>query len=165
MATHHEAFQIETEHRPSFHNVTDQVRAIIARSGIQNGIVVVFSQHTTCSVIIQEDSLDTTYHGTPFIFQDLLDIFDKLIPPCQREGQYLHPGPKCVEHSVNVVQEAPAWTLNTDGHLRSSIIGRSESIPLVDGTLMLGEHGQIYFADFDSTHPRTRTVRIQIVGD
>lgn len=165
MTTHHEAFTIETEHRPSFHDVTDEVKRVIGRSGIRSGIVVVFSPHTTCSVIIQEDSRDTTFTGTKFIFQDLLDVFDKIIPECKKEGQYLHPGPKCVEYSVNVVDEPHAYTLNTDAHLRSALIGRSEAIPLIEGGLELGQHGRIYFADFDGTHPRTRTVRVQVVGD
>jgi thiamine phosphate synthase YjbQ (UPF0047 family) len=165
MATHHVAFELEMEIRPSFHDVTDRVKEIVLESGIKNGIVVVFSQHTTCSVIIQEDSFDETFNGTKFIFQDLLDVLGPLIPPCEKEGQYLHPGPKCVDHSVNVVKEAPAWTLNTDAHLRSSLMGRSESIPIVESEVTLGMHGRIYFADFDSTHARTRTVRVQVVGD
>jgi thiamine phosphate synthase YjbQ (UPF0047 family) len=165
MATHHVAFELEMEIRPSFHDVTDRVKEIVLESGIKNGIVVVFSQHTTCSVIIQEDSFDETFNGTKFIFQDLLDVLGPLIPPCEKEGQYLHPGPKCVDHSVNVIKEAPAWTLNTDAHLRSSLMGRSESIPIVESEVVLGMHGRIYFADFDSTHARTRTVRVQVVGD
>ena len=56
MATHHEVFELNTQIRPSFHDVTDRVKESVLDSGIQNGIVVVFSQHTTCSVIIQEDS-------------------------------------------------------------------------------------------------------------
>jgi thiamine phosphate synthase YjbQ (UPF0047 family) len=165
MATHHVAFELEMEIRPSFHDVTDRVKEIVLESGIKNGIVVVFSQHTTCSVIIQEDSFDETFNGIKFIFQDLLDVLGPLIPPCEKEGQYLHPGPKCVDYSVNVIEEAPAWTLNTDAHLRSSLMGRSESIPIVESELVLGMHGRIYFADFDSTHARTRTVRVQVVGD
>ena len=165
MATYHESFEIETEHWPSFHDVSERVKKGVSISGIQNGIAVVYSQHTTCSVIIQEDSRDTTYNGTKFIFQDLLDVLDVVIPQCQKEGQYMHPGPKCVDHSVNVVGETPAQTLNTDGHLRSSLMGRSESIPIVEGVLLLGEHGNIYFADFDGTRPRKRVVRVQVVGD
>lgn len=165
MATYHEAFEIETEHRPSFHDVTDQVGEAVAHSGIRNGIVVVFSQHTTCSVVIQEDSRDTTFNGVKFVFQDLLDVLDRIVPECKKEGQYLHPGPKCVEYSVNVVGETRADTLNTDAHLRSVLFGRSESVPLLDGRLVLGEHGHIYFADFDGTRPRTRIVRVQVVGD
>lgn len=165
MTTHHVVFTINTEVRPSFHDVTVQVREAVEDSGIRNGVVVVYSQHTTCSVIIQEDSLDETYNGTKFIFQDLLDVLQSLIPTCQKEGQYMHPGPKCVEHSVNVVKEDISATLNTDAHLRSCLIGRSESIPIVGGNIELGEHGRVYFADFDGTRARTRTVRIQVVGD
>jgi thiamine phosphate synthase YjbQ (UPF0047 family) len=165
MATFHAAFEVQSSHRPSFHDVTAKVKEILGASGIKDGILVVFSQHTTCSVIIQENSLDRTYNDTLFLFQDLLDVFKTIIPKCEKEGQYLHPGPKCVEHSVNVIGEDAAETLNTDAHLRSMILGRSVSIPLFDSELLLGEHGHIYFADFDGTRSRKRTVRVQIVGD
>ena len=165
MATYFESFEIETEHMPSFHDVSEQVKNTVSISGIKNGIVVVYSKHTTCSIIIQEDSLDTTYNGTRFLFQDLLDTLQVLIPECKKEGQYMHPGPKCVEHSVKIFKEEPAQTLNTDAHLRSCLMGRSESIPIVNSELQLGEHGHIYFADFDGTRSRKRVVQIQIVGD
>lgn len=165
MTVHHEIIGLQTEARPSFYDVTEQVKAIVARSGVRDGIVVVFSQHTTCSVFIQEDSYDTTYNGTKFIMQDLLDIFDRIVPVCKKEGQYMHPGPKCTDHSVNVVAEPLPYTLNTDAHLRSCIMGRSESIPIVDGSVQLGEFGCIYFADFDGTRARERIVRVQVVGE
>lgn len=165
MSTHHEAFEIETPAMPAFEDVTDRVRQVVSESGITNGIAVVYSQHTTCSVLIQEDSIDTTLRGTKYVLQDMLNVLDGVIPSCTREGQYLHPGPGCVRHSVEVVGEAPAWTLNTDAHLRSCFMGRSESIPIVNGKLELGEHGHIYFADFDGTRPRKRNVHVQVVGD
>jgi len=165
VATHHEAFEIETPAMPAFDDVTDRIKQIVSESGITDGIAVVYSQHTTCSVLIQEDSLDTTLRGTKYVLQDLLNVLDAVIPPCTREGQYLHPGPECVRHSVQVVGEAPAWTLNTDAHLRSCLLGRSESIPIVGGELLLGEHGRVYFADFDGTRPRVRMVHVQVVGD
>lgn len=165
MVVQHELFRIHTEARPSFIDVTGQVKEIVSKSGVKEGIVVVFSQHTTCSVIIQEDSLDTTYNGVKYIHQDLLDILDKIIPQCKKEGQYLHPGPKCVEHSTKVIGETPADTLNTDAHLRSSLMGRSETIPITKSEVMLGEHGHLYFIDFDGTRPRERIVRVQILGE
>jgi secondary thiamine-phosphate synthase enzyme len=55
--------------------------------------------------------------------------------------------------------------LNTDAHLRSVIMGRSQSIPIIDGAMTLGEFGRIYFADFDQVRARERTVRVQIVGE
>jgi secondary thiamine-phosphate synthase enzyme len=165
MTTYHECFEIETESRPSFHDVSVKVKNAIKNSGIKNGIAVVYSQHTTCSVMIQEDSIDTTYNGTKYVFQDLLDILDEIVPECKKEGQYMHPGPKCVENSKTMFDEDAAFTLNTDAHLRSSLIGRSESIPVVEGVLQLGEHGHIFFADFDGTRARTRTVQVQLVGE
>lgn len=165
MTAFHESIKIVTENRPSFHDLTGKVNEIISHSGIKDGIVVVFSQHTTCSVIIQEDSLDRTENNTLYLFQDLLDVLERVIPKCEREGQYLHPGPKCIEYSTNVFGETVAEALNTDAHLRSALMGRSESIPLIAGELQLGEHGHVYFADFDGTRSRTRIVRVQIVGE
>jgi thiamine phosphate synthase YjbQ (UPF0047 family) len=128
MATHHESIEIETEAMPTFYDMTDQVREIVARSNIMDGIAVVFSQHTSCSVIIQEESHDTTYFGTKYLFQDLLDVLEALIPRCRREGQYLHPGPEHIEYVVEALGELPAWSLNTDAHLRSCLLaGRVHS--------------------------------------
>ena len=54
---------------------------------------------------------------------------------------------------------------NTDAHLRSSIIGRSETIVVEDGVPDLGEFGFIYFIDFDQTRSRTRTVQVMVIGE
>ncbi len=56
MTIYHEVIELETEIRPSFHDISDQVNRALAQSGVSNGLVAVFSQHTTCSIIIQEDS-------------------------------------------------------------------------------------------------------------
>ena len=165
MTVYHELFEINTAARATFHDVTARVNEIVARSGVNNGITVVFSQHTTCSIMIQEESHDTTYHGTKYILQDLLNVFEKIIPQCRHEGQYLHPGPQHATYAVEELGERAEWSLNTDAHLRSCLMGRSESIPLVDGKLELGQFGLVYFVDFDGTRERKRTVRVQIVGE
>ena len=61
--------------------------------------------------------------------------------------------------------EEAFWSLNTDAHLRSVIMGRSETVPVVDGNMILGEFGRIYFADFDQVRARKRVVQIQIMGE
>lgn len=165
MAVYHEFFKIQTDPQPAFYEVTEQVKAIVSRSRVKEGIAVVFSQHTTCSVMIQEESHDTTLSGMKFLLQDLLNVFDGLIPVCKHEGQYLHPGPKHVQYALEELGESPAWALNTDAHLRSSLMGRSETIPILDGKLELGQFGQIYFIDFDGVRLRERTVRVQIIGE
>ncbi len=165
MAVYHEAFGIRTPAKPSFHDVTDRVRDILAQSNIKNGIATVYSQHTTCSVIIQEESHDAILDGTKFVLQDLLDVLEKIVPRCRREGQYLHPGPKHLEHAIRNLGEEAVWSLNTDAHLRSCIMGRSETIPIIAGKLELGEFGQVYFVDFDAVRERERVVHVQIIGE
>lgn len=164
MSVFHHSFKIQSDRRPTFHDVTDQVIEALKNSGIREGICLVFSQHTTCSVMIQEASDDVNYWGTELLMQDLVGVLEKIIPTCRTEGQYLHPGPLHIEAGKGR-QELPSWSLNTDAHLRSIIMGRSESIPVIDGKIELGEFGRIYFADFDQVRARERTVRVQIVGE
>lgn len=164
MAVYHECFKIQSDRRPTFHDVTAEVQAALEKSNIKNGILLVFSQHTTCSVLIQEASDDVNYWGTELLMQDLANVLTNIIPTCTTEGQYLHPGPKHIE-AATLRGELPSWSLNTDAHLRSVIMGRSQSIPVVDGGLVLGEFGRVYFVDFDQVRARERIVRVQIVGE
>ena len=164
MTVFHKFFKIQSDRRPTFHDVTEQVGQILAISGVSDGILVVFSQHTTCSVLIQEASDDVNYWGTDLLMQDLVNVLEKVIPTCRTEGQYLHPGPKHIEAAAER-DELPSWSLNTDAHLRSVILGRSITIPIEDGKMVLGEFGRIYFADFDQVRARERYVRVQIVGE
>jgi secondary thiamine-phosphate synthase enzyme len=164
MTVYHEEFKIQSDRRPTFHDVTDQVQTALKNSCIREGILLVFSQHTTCSVMIQEASDDVNYWGTEFLMQDLVNTLTKIIPTCLTEGQYQHPGPKHIQAAIGR-DELPSWSLNTDAHLRSVLMGRSVSIPINDGAMLLGDFGRIYFADFDQTRARERTVRVQIVGE
>jgi len=150
--------------RPTYHSITDQVKDIVARAQVNAGICVVFSRHTTCTVIIEEDSMDMAYTGATYLQQDLTDVLESMIPTCRKEGQYMHPGPLATEFAATHGEDKPG-TLNTDGHLRSSIMGRSESIPIIDGKLELGDFGHIYFIDLDQTRPRQRRVVVQIIGE
>ena len=164
MSVYNESFQIQSDRRPTFHDVTEKVQEALRKSGVQNGILLVYSQHTTCSVLIQEASDDVNYWGTELLMQDLVNALEKVIPTCRTEGQYLHPGPRHIQAAAGR-DELPSWSLNTDAHLRSVIMGRSQSIPVIDGAMTLGEFGRIYFADFDQVRARERTVRVQIVGE
>lgn len=162
---YNESFKLESRHRAvSFHDVTEQVKEIAARSGIKNGIVVVYSHHTTCSVITQECAFDMSMTGLETLQQDLVNVFENIIPTCRYEGMYLHPGQKALafaeEHG-----EDNFGCHNTDAHLRSSIIGRNVTIVSVDGELDLGEFGRIHFIDWDQTRGRTRTVQVMIIGE
>lgn len=164
MTTYHATFTVENDARPTFTDVTEEVQRAVRDLGIADALVTVFSQHTTCSVLIQEQSDDTTYWGTQLILQDMVNGLSKLFPTCEHEGQYLHPGPQHIEIAGRERDERPEWSLNTDAHLRSVMLGRSVAIPLQDGALQLGEFGRIYFADFDQVRARTRTVRVVVTA-
>jgi secondary thiamine-phosphate synthase enzyme len=151
-------------HICTFHNVTEQTKRIVECSKIRNGIVVVYSHHTTCSVIIQECAFDMSMTGLETLQQDFVDVFDAIVPVCRTEGLYLHPGKKALSFAADHGEDARGCH-NTDAHLRSALVGRSESIALIDGAMDLGDYGFIYFVDFDQTRGRERTIQVTVVGD
>lgn len=160
-----ESFTVQSNDKAvTFHNVTAKAKEIVAKSGIKDGIAVVYSHHTTCSVITQECAFDMSMTGLETLQQDLVEVFENIIPAQRKEGMYLHPGPKALKFAVEHDEDARGCH-NTDAHLRSSIIGRSETIIVNDGVLDLGEFGFIYFIDFDTTRARQRTVQIMIIGE
>ena len=160
-----QSFKLESRHRAvSFHDVTDKVKEIFAASHIKDGIVVVYSHHTTCSVITQECAFDTSMTGLETLQQDLVNVFEEWIPTCRYEGMYLHPGKKALDFAESVGEDNFGCH-NTDAHLRSSIIGRNVTIVAVDGEMDLGEFGRIHFIDWDQTRGRTRTVQVMIIGE
>jgi secondary thiamine-phosphate synthase enzyme len=165
MTIRHEHFTIQSEARVTFEDVTDKVLAIAKETGVKNGILQVYSQHTTCAVVIQEQSDDTNFYGTQFVLQDMVNGLSTLFPTCTSEGQYLHPGAMHIDIAKRERAEEAWWSLNTDAHLRSVMLARSVSIPLADGNLILGEFGRIYFGDFDQTRARQRTVWVSVLGE
>ena len=167
MKVYREEIKLKSEkNHPTFHDVTKGVAEALKRSEVKNGMCVVYSHHTTCSVMTQECSHDNTYYGLEFLQQDLVDVMEKLVPQCVVEGQYRHPGPKHVDFGMNVAHEVGEWTsLNTDAHLRSVFFGRSETIVIMDGALDLGEFGYVYFVDWDQIRDRDRVCQVQIIGE
>jgi len=160
-----ESFKVQSNDKVcTFHNVTAGAKEALARSGIKNGILVVYSHHTTCAVITQECAFDMSMTGLETLQQDLVEVFENIVPTQRKEGMYLHPGPKALKFAEEHDEDARGCH-NTDAHLRSSIIGRSETIVVDDGQMDLGEFGFIYFIDFDQTRARQRTVQIMIIGE
>lgn len=165
MAYYHDTCTLSSDRRVTFDDVTDRVIESVKKSCIKDGLINVYSQHTTCSVLIQEQSDDVNYWGTQYILQDMVNGISKIFPKCETEGQYLHPGPIHIEIASRERNEEAVWSLNTDAHLHSVILGRSVTVPIVNGNIQLGEFGRIYFADFDQVRARERTVMFTIVGD
>ncbi len=166
MTVHHAVTSVHSPlHKPMFHDVTAEAAKAVTASGIAFGTITIYSPHTTCSVIIQEESHDRTFDGTEHLLQDMLDRLEPIAPTCRHEGQYLHPGPKHIAHATGTLGEEAWWSLNTDAHIRSGLIGRSETIPVVDRRMELGQFGKVYFVDFDGTRPRDRKVHFTVMGE
>ena len=167
MICYNEKIKVNSEVcHPTFFDISDKIRKAIQNSGAKSGICVVYSHHTTCSIMIQELSHDKNYYGLEYLQQDICNVMEKLIPTCRSEGQYMHPGPKHIDFAMNEVGEVGEWTcLNTDAHMRSCIFGRSESIVIENGRPDLGEFGHVYMIDWDQVRERERMVQIQIIGE
>lgn len=141
----------------------------IWKSQINNGVVIVSSPHTTCSVYFDEYMHDVNYYGDDLLQVDLNEVLEKIIPTQTTEGQYHSPGPEHIKYGMAKTDPnypALEWTmLNTDGHLRSDLLGASESFIVRDGKLLIGEVGSIYFVDFDQTRERNRMCNIMVMGN
>jgi secondary thiamine-phosphate synthase enzyme len=164
MQVHHGSVEVDTPARQEFFDLTEQFQEFVTGTGVRDGLAVAYTAHTSCCVILQEESEDVTYYGTQLLLQDTLNVFAKIAPPTRHEGQYLHPGPIHIRNAGVLREELPAWGLNTDGHIISSILGRSETVPLVGGVPLLGEFGRVYFGDLDAVRERTRTLHFQVLG-
>lgn len=149
--------------RVTFFDLTDEVRAVVERSGIVEGLVSVFSPHTTCAVITQEAAFDLSMTGLETLQQDFVDALARVMPEQSREGVYLHPGPQAIAFAAEH-DEGLREAHNTDAHLRSALIGRSETIPVKAGVPGLGEFGRVYFIDFDHRRARQRRVDVTVWG-
>jgi secondary thiamine-phosphate synthase enzyme len=129
---------METPGHGEIVDLTEGVRRIVRTCEADRGLVTVFVTGSTAAV--------TTMEHEPGGVSDLQALLDRLIPP---SGDYEH---NRLNHDTNA-----------HAHLRAAVIGPSETIPLVDGTLALGTWQQIVLIDFD-VRPRTRTVTVQIVS-
>ncbi|MGI6689700.1 MAG: YjbQ family protein [Clostridiales bacterium] len=148
----------------TFHNITDQVKEIVKKSGVTTGTVTVYSHHTTCCVITQEAAFDMSMTGLETLQQDFVNSFHAIMPNQYSEGVYLHPGPKALAYAEQHGEDARGCH-NTDAHLRSALVGRSEVIVILEGEVDLGDFGFIYFIDFDQTRARKRKASILVMGE
>lgn len=132
-----ELIKIQTGARETLVDITPQVRDLVRRSGVRDGLVAVYAQGATGAIMIQENWDDS-------VQRDVIDLLRKLIP-C---GVWQH----------------DAQDGNGDSHLKSGLVGPSESIPLIDGQLGLSTWQNIFFCEFDGPR-RERTVVCTILKD
>ena len=156
--------------RVTYKNISDEVVDFVAETGIQNGICVVSTAHTTCSVFFDEYVHDVDWNGDELLHVDLNRILDKIVPRQLTESDYLYPGPEHVNFLKDLAEENPeypadpATILNADAHIRSSLFGSSETFVIKDGKIMIGSVGYIYFVDWDQNRVRDRNCNVVVMG-
>jgi secondary thiamine-phosphate synthase enzyme len=132
-----QTLQLQTHEREELVDITDQVKQAVAHSGIDNGLVSVYAQGATAAIMIQENWDDS-------VQTDVVNLLRKMIP----QGVWLH----------------DAQDGNGDAHLKSGLVGPSETIPLIDGDLGLSTWQNIFFCEFDG--PRNdRQMVVTILSD
>jgi secondary thiamine-phosphate synthase enzyme len=137
--------QLNTEEGISVFDITEQIRECIKSTDIGNGFAIVCSRHTTTAVTINEHE--------ERLLQDLKMFFTQLIPPTAR---YLH-------NDIHLRDCPPDEPENAHSHIAAVIYGSSESIPIEDGQLALGQYQSVMLIELDG--PRDRQVNIQFIGE
>lgn len=125
--------EINTTDQVQFIDITQKIREALDEKEIKNGICTVFVPHTTAAVTINENA-------DPDVSTDMIKEINKIVP---FSDNYRH------------------FEGNSAAHLKSSIIGVSETVIIEDGDLKLGRWQGIYFCEFDG--PRKRKIWIKII--
>jgi secondary thiamine-phosphate synthase enzyme len=138
VAVHTGELRLSTRGDADVVDITEGVRRVVASSGVAEGLASAFVRGSTAAV--------TTMEYEPGGVRDLQALLDRLIPS---QGNYEH---NRLNHDTN-----------SHAHQRASLIGSSESVPVVGGRLALGTWQQLVLVDFDD-RPRERTVVVQVLS-
>jgi secondary thiamine-phosphate synthase enzyme len=125
---------IASQQRVELVDITVRVRTAIGESGVRDGLAVVYTPHTTAAITINENA-------DPDVASDLVAALDTLVP--------LQAGYRHTEG-------------NSAAHVKSSLVGASETLIVTGGAPLLGTWQGIWFCEFDG--PRRRQVHIKVLG-
>ncbi|MBI4961812.1 MAG: YjbQ family protein [Desulfomonile tiedjei] len=128
-----ETLQVKTGSRTQFMDVTSRVKEAIAKSGVSEGIAVVYVAHTTAAITINEAA-------DPSVVEDIQQKLSQLVP---YKDAYRH------------------MEGNSDAHIKTSMMGSSVHLIISGGSPVLGTWQGIFFCEFDG--PRTRNIHIKVV--
>jgi secondary thiamine-phosphate synthase enzyme len=141
-----QTLQVETRDAPEFVDLTDAVRGVVEASGVENGQVLVFSRHTTASIVINEYE--------PLLLKDMEHFLERCAP---KDTYYGHN-----DFAIRTVSMRPNECPNGHSHCQHLMLGTSETIPLIDGQPALGEFQRIFLVELDM--PKPRQVVFQVTG-
>ena len=126
---------VRTSRRTEMQDVTDKISAAVRESGCGDGVCHLYVPHTTAGVMINEGY-------DPAVAEDIATEFDRLVPRIAKSA-----------HAEG----------NSDSHVKTALVGSSETVWITSGKLALGRWQRVFFAEFDG--PRSRELRVKIVPD
>ena len=138
MRVQHEQFEVRTNGKGTY-GITDEVQEKIDKSGLRNGTVTVFVQHTSCSLTMMENA-------APAARRDVERFFEKVVP---ENANY--------EHDDEGPDDMPS-------HIRMVLTRTSETVPIVDGKMQLGTWQGIFLFEHRRAAHR-RKVSVTIIGE
>ena len=139
MRVHHDQLELRTNSK-GLYEITEDVQSKIDRSGVRNGTVTVFVQHTSCSIVIMENA-------DPTARDDLEEFFNRLVP---EEADYFR-------HGSEGSDDMPS-------HIRMVLTRTSETVPVVDGKMQLGTWQGIFLFEHRRA-PHRRKIFVTIMGE
>ena len=145
-ACRHTTIHFDTQHHTQFIDLTPDLDAFVAASGIESGLLNVQSLHTTAAIVVNEHE--------PLLLTDMAGLLERLAPV---DATYRHDN--LTLRTVNCVLLEPP---NGHSHCRALLLGPSAALNVVDGELQLGRWQRVFLVELDG--PRTRGVSLLLLG-
>ena len=139
--------KVKTGLAPAFHDITDSVAEFVKQSELRNAFALVFSKHTTAAITIQENE--------PLLLTDMASALERFAPS---KAHYRHN-----DFAVRTVHMHEDECPNGQSHCQHLVLGTSETVPVIDGRLALGEFQRIFMVELDPDKS-DRKVLVQIMG-
>ena len=137
MKTYRDFIRITTEAKQEVRDITREVSQIIAKSGMQDGMLHLFPHHTSASVYVSDSDATLT--------EDFMGLMERIVPA----GEY--------KHDLTDAKQ------NARAHLMSLLSGHNLTLPVTEGALDLGVYQTVYYAEFDGM--REKEILVKIIGE
>jgi secondary thiamine-phosphate synthase enzyme len=141
LTIHSKTVVVQTDQRVELVDLTKLVMEYVRNFNMHEGLVSLWSMHTTCALFINE-------HQTALL-SDIKRLLEQMVA---RDAAYMHNDP----------QHSDCDRMNADSHLRAMLLGHNLTLQISGGEVVLGQWQRILMAEFDG--PRARSLRVQIVG-
>jgi secondary thiamine-phosphate synthase enzyme len=141
LTIHGETLLVQTDRRVEVIDLTNRVMEFVRRFDVSEGLVSIWSMHTTCTLFINEYQVA--------LLSDIKRFLEQMVA---RDAEYLHNDPN---HS-------DCDRMNADSHLRAMLLGHNLTLQISGGEVVLGQWQRVLMAELDG--PRARSLRVQVFG-